>query len=121
VLFHNFDRFPSEYKKQTEELAARQPALNLFARKDMPPFNSFFPDDAGRLFVMSYEQGQSKEEYIHDIFSAEGVFIGRIGVGRYGILGRALNLLGATATNGRFYRLYFKENGYPELVVYRMV
>jgi hypothetical protein len=113
--------YPEEFRKQTEELAARQPALNLFARQDMPPFNSFFPDDEGRLFVMTYEQGQSQDEFVHDVFNADGVLIGRVPLGKYGILGRSLNHQRATATNGRFYRLRFKESGYPELIVYRML
>ena len=112
--------YPEEFRKQTEELAARQPALNLFARPDTPPFNSFFPDDEGRLFVMTYEHGQSQDEFVHDIFNLDGVLIGRVPLGKYGIMGRALNHLRATATNGRFYRVRFKENGYPELIVYRM-
>ena len=113
--------YPEEFKKQTEQLAARQPALRLFARQDMPPFNSFFPDDEGRLFVMTYEQGRSQDEFIHDVFNKDGVLIARVPLGKYGIMGRALNHLRATAANGRFYRLRFKENGYPELIIYRML
>jgi hypothetical protein len=113
--------YPEEFRRQTEELAVRQPGLNLFARKDMLPLNSFFSDDEERLFVMTYEQGKSQDEYIHDVFNKDGVLIARAPLGKYGILGRALNPLRATATNGRFYRLRFKENGYPELIVYRMV
>jgi hypothetical protein len=112
--------YPEEFKKQTEELAARQPDLNLTARRDMPPFNSFFPDDEGRLYVMTYEQGHSQDEIIHDAFNKDGVLVARVPLGKYGIMGRALNHLRATATNGRFYRVAFKENGYPELIVYRM-
>jgi hypothetical protein len=69
---------------------------------------------------MTYDQGENKDEFIHDIFNADGVFIGRISLGKYGILGKALNHLKTTAANGRFYRLMFKESGYPEVVVYRM-
>ena len=113
--------YPEEFRRQTEKLAAAQPNLNLFVLKDMPPFNSFFIDEAGRLFVMTYEQGEHGKGFIHDVFDADGIFIARIELGSYGILGRALNRLRATAANGRFYRLYFKENGYPELIVYRML
>lgn len=112
--------YPDEFRKQTEELAVRQPGLNLYARKDMLPFNSFFPDDEGRLFVMTYEQGAGPDEYIHDVFNRDGVLIARVPLGQYGILGRALNHLRATAANGQFYRLWFKENGYPVLTVYQM-
>jgi len=113
--------YPEEFRIQTEKIAAAQPNLNLFALKDMPPFNSFFIDEAGRLFVMTYEQGENGNGFIHDVFDSDGIFIARIALGSYGILGRALNRLRATAANGRFYRLFFKENGYPELIVYRML
>jgi len=113
--------YPEEFRKQTEKLAARQPAMNLVARQDTPPFNSFFPDDEGRLYVMTYEQGQSQDDIIHDVFNKDGVLVARVPLGKYGILGRALNHLRTTARNGRLYRLHFKESGYPELIVYRMV
>jgi hypothetical protein len=45
----------------------------------------------------------------------------RVSLGKYGILGPELNPLRATATKGRFYRLRFKESGFPELIVYRMI
>ena len=113
--------YPEEFRLQTEKIAAAQPNLNLFVLKDMPPFNSFFVDEAGRLFVMTYERSENGEGFIHDVFDSDGIFIARIGLGPYGILGRALNHQRATAANGRFYRLFFKENGYPELVVYKMI
>ena len=112
--------YPEEFRLQTEKIAAARPNLNLFVPKDMPPFNSFFVDEAGRLFVMTYERSQSAAGYIHDVFNADGILIARVGLGDYGIMGRALNHLRATARNGRFYRLRFKESGYPELIVYRM-
>jgi len=112
--------YPEEFKKQTEELAARQPALNLYARSDTPPFNSFFTDDEGRLLVMTYERDQNTGDYIHDVYDKDGVLIARVPIGASGILARALNPLRATAKNGRYYRLVFKENGYPEVIVYRM-
>jgi hypothetical protein len=69
---------------------------------------------------MTYEQGTNKDEFIHDVFNKDGVLIARIPLGKYGIMGRSLNHLRATATNGKFYRVTFKENGFPELIVYRM-
>jgi hypothetical protein len=113
--------YPEEFRKQTEVLAARQPAMNLFARKDMLPFNSFFVDDEGRLFVMTYEPGNDQDAYIHDVFDRDGVLVARVPLGKYGILGRSMNPLRATSKNGRFYRVRFKESGYAELVVYKML
>ncbi len=113
--------YAEEFRRQTEKLAAAQPALNLFARKDMLPFNSFFVDREGRLFVMTYEQGENKDSYIHDVFNRDGVLIARVPLDTYGILGRTLNPLRATSRNGRFYQVRFKENGFAELIVYRML
>ena len=112
--------YPEQFWQQTKEIAAREPALNLVPLSDMPPFNSFFLDDEGRLFVMTYEQGENPDEYIHDVFNKDGVLIARVPLGKYGIMGRALNPLRATAKNGRFYRLRFKENGYAEVIISRM-
>jgi len=115
------EAYPDEFKKQTETMIKARPTSDLYVLKDMPPFNSFFIDDDGRILVMTYELGEGKDEYIHDIFSADGVFIGRASLGKYGTMGRSLNHMRTTAANGRSYRLTFKENGYPEVIVYRMV
>jgi len=45
--------------------------------KSMPPFHYFLTEEEGRIFVMTYEQGEYPREYIFDIFNEEGVFIGR--------------------------------------------
>jgi hypothetical protein len=71
---------------------------------------------------MTYEHRQSPAEIVHDVFNPDGVLMARVPLPSYGILGRALNPVRATATNGRFYRLRFKgEDAYPELMVYRMI
>lgn len=112
--------YPEEFVLQTEKIIAAG-NKSIFIAKSMPPVNSFFIDDAGRLFAMTYEHGASQDEYIHDVFNKDGILIARVPLGNYGILGRSLNRQRAISTNGRFYRLRFKESGYPELIVYRML
>lgn len=34
-----------------------------------PPFYSFFTDDSGYLFVMTYKKKQGQNEYIYEILS----------------------------------------------------
>ncbi len=85
-----------------------------------PPFNSFFVDEDGRIIVMTYEAGENEDEYIHDIFNSDGVFIARKSIGISGELGRALNATIPYSKNNRYYRLRFKESGYMELIVYNM-
>ncbi len=43
-----------------------------------PPFRALFPDDEGRLFVMTYEPGRNPDERMFDIFDRSGLFTGRL-------------------------------------------
>lgn len=85
-----------------------------------PPYQSFFTDDKGGLFVMTYEKDGDSGEYIFDIFNGDGIFIGR----------KSLKLffnsvtevfLWATVKQNHLYCKYEKESGYKELVVYKMI
>ena len=88
----------------------------------MPPFHYFFLDDEGRLYVKTYEEGTNKAEYMHDIFNSDGLFITRksmVGHGNWIYPGDSLNR--GKARNNHFYCIREKENGFKELVVYRMI
>ena len=85
----------------------------------LPPLSSFFTDDEGRLFIMTYEEGERAGEYLYDIFNTEGIFVGR----------KSLHMVWAQLYFGPKYtmvkknHLYChreKESGYMELVVYKM-
>ncbi len=87
----------------------------------MPPFHYFFLDDEGRLYVKTYEEGAGKNEFMHDIFNPDGLFIMRKSMPGYGpwiYPGDSLNK--AKAKNNRFYCIGEKESGFKELVVYKM-
>jgi hypothetical protein len=88
----------------------------------MPPFHYFFLDDERRLYVKTYEKGENKDEYMHDVFNSDGIFIARksmAGYGRWMYPGTSLNR--AKAKNQRLYCIQEKESGYKELVVYKMM
>ncbi len=110
--------YPEELRRKMVERFKDDP--NVSPLKYTPPFNSFFLDDDGRLFVMTYEQKENREGYIHDIFNSDGIFIGRKVFNEYSGLGIFLNPLRATSKNNRFYRIHSKEDGNLELVVYKM-
>ena len=88
----------------------------IYFPDSMPPFHSFFSDDEGRLFVMTYEQGENPGEYIYDIFNKDGIFIGR----------EAMNILHdqkglyAWMKNGRLYCLQEKDSFFKRLVVFNV-
>jgi hypothetical protein len=81
-----------------------------------PPFMAFFVDDEGRLYVRTFEEGPAKGEYIHDIFDADGVFIGRIALD----LGFDREREYVKAKNGRIYGFSEKEAGYEQFSVYQI-
>ena len=116
---YNSIKYPEEFKKSVDEMAKRRP--DIYSLDYCPPFNSFFIDDDNRLYVMTYEQEENKEEYIYDIFNADGIFIARKSIGLTYVIGQALNRRRAQAKNNRYYRIRYKENGYPELIVYKMI
>jgi hypothetical protein len=88
----------------------------IYFPANMPAFISFTVDEAGRLFVMTYEEGENPIEFLFDIFNGDGIFVGRKSLRAYH------NDLGyhAKFRNNRFHSLIEKESGYMELVVYEM-
>lgn len=90
-----------------------------------PPFQFFFLDETGRLFVMTYERGKKPNGYLFDIFDQAGVFIGRIELENYGSspfsYTRTPVPLNVVAKNKRIYCLTEKESGYKKLIVYKMI
>jgi hypothetical protein len=96
-------------------------AKRIYFPKYMPPYQSLFCDDEGRLFVMTFEEGPRKGEYICDIFDTEGRFINRVGLSNYANWDNIIrSQLIIIAKQNRMYCIQQKDNGYKELVVYKM-
>jgi len=96
-------------------------AKKIYFPKYMPPYQSFFYDAEGRLFVMTFEEGPRNGEYIYDVFDPEGLFITRLGLGNYGnwdVISRTQ--LVVIAKQNRLYCIQQKESGFKELVIYKM-
>jgi hypothetical protein len=111
---------PQEFKENWLVNIGRWKDRLVFPDK-MPPFHYFFLDYEGRLYVKTYEKGDKQNEYIHDIFDSDGIFITRGSMAGYGSWiypGHTLNR--AKAKNHRLYCIREKESGYKELVVYKM-
>jgi hypothetical protein len=111
---------PDEFKENWFINIGRWKDRLVFPDK-MPPFHYFFLDDEGRLYVKTYEKGDKLNEYLHDIFNSDGIFITRKSLAGYGRWIYPGNTLDRTkAKNNRIYCIREKENGYKELVVYKM-
>ena len=111
------ESYKTEYKKQYEEFMPEY-AKKIYFPESWHPFHLFFLDDAGRLYVMTYESGENPGEYIYDVFNADGVFIHRTSLN---ILHSNYGRLYAEAVAGRLYCIQEKQNGFKELVVYEMI
>lgn len=74
---------------------------------------------------MTYESGKKPGEYVFDIFTPDGIFIGRASFEAY--LAADIFASGSPADswmmakNNRLYAIREKPSGYKELVVYRMI
>jgi outer membrane protein assembly factor BamB len=92
-------------------------AKKIYFPEHWHPFHSFFLDDEGRLYVMTYEPGINPGEYMFDIFNKDGVFIARmsLSVHHWGF-----GSLNARVRGKQLYVVQEKESGYKRLVVYRM-
>lgn len=105
-----------QYKSLPEEIKK-----TIHFPENFPPFQYFFSDDEGRLFVMTYEEGQKPRYFLYDIFNTEGIFVGRIELDNCSQLDDQTYPLPAVAQKNLLYCLCEKNSGYKELVVYRMI
>lgn len=81
-----------------------------------PPFQSLVAGEDGTLLVQTFEPGQSQGEFIFDIFSKEGIFIGRKSLNVY----VWENHLWARMKDQKLYCLREKDSGYKEIFIYDM-
>lgn len=100
----------------------RDIAKKIVFPKYMPPYQSLFCDDEGRLFVMTFEKDVNSESYIVDIYNPDGVFIHQTSFGNYAKWGKLVSgHLVIIAKNNKVYCRRRKESGYVELIVYKMI
>jgi hypothetical protein len=105
-----------EFLKQFEAPAYKVIRDKVYFPADMPPFIGFTADEAGRLFVMTYETGERPGESVFDIFDVDGVFVLRKPIPVFhNFTGMFLKV-----RNDRLYCVQEQENGEKAFRVYRM-
>ncbi len=90
----------------------------------MPPFQYLFSDEQGKLYVMTNER-KDPRSFWYDIFTAEGVFIGRFLLDNVQITyfeGQEFRAepTGVMVKDDRLYCLREKDNGFMTLTAYKM-
>ena len=117
------ENYKKEYMKRYEipgDSFAKAWSEKIYFPTNWHPFNSFFPDEEGRLFVMTYEKGFKEGEFMFDIFSPDGVFITRKSLNIWRTEGGLDRQVHAKCKNQRLYLIQEKESGYKKLTIYKM-
>lgn len=109
--------YKTEYVRQYEEFMPEY-AKKIYFPESWHPFHSFFLDEVGRIYVMTYEPGENPGEYIYDVFNEDGVFILRTSLN---ILHQNYGRLYAKATGGRLHCIQEKQSGFKKLVIFDMI
>ncbi len=81
--------------------------------KEALPFYSFFTDENGYLFVMTFQPGKQPDEFIYDIISPEGKLLGNVSLGPYFSNSAIL----AKIIKGHLYWVREKKSGEKEFIV----
>ena len=81
------------------------------------PICDFFPDDEGRLYIMTFEKGEKEREYWYDVFNPDGIFINRkkLKIYTWGEIAAC-----AQVKRNRLYCFEEEEDGFRVFKVYKM-
>jgi hypothetical protein len=110
------DEYKKKYLKDYLEYMPDY-AKKIYFPEYWHPFHAFFPDEDGRLFVMTYEPGERPGEFVYDIFNKDGVLVARAGLDA---LHSGSGYLQARVRGDRLYAVQEKPSGFKQLAVYRM-
>jgi len=111
------DETKAELQKKIDESGEDAYMKFAYVPDSYPPFHHLSSDEKGRLFVLTYEEGEEPGTHMCDIFDSDGVFRGRIALDVY--FGATYHAP-ARARGDRLYCLQEKEDGFKVLTVYSM-
>jgi len=109
-------------KKDIDEFANRptpsgiNPVYNYSSHHGA--FRSFFVDDLGHLFVQTWERTPDNRQDVHDVYDAEGRFIGRVPLNRHSDL---INPKVRLIRSGKYYAIEPDAEGYEVVKRYSVV
>jgi len=114
---YNPVKIPSDLIQERKERYRKTP-LKLWFPEYYLPICDFFPDDEGRLYVMTFEKGENEGEFWYDVFNPEGIFVGRKSLK---ILSGGEIFAYAQVRRNRLYCFEEKEEGFRVFKVYKMI
>lgn len=109
---------PEAFKQKRLESQNAQLREIIYFNEVFPPFQTLFSDEAGYLFVVTFEKVKNEGESIIDIFNPDGAFIGRISAD---ILVNDNAPVSAIVRGGRLHYIQEKANGYKRFIVEKII
>lgn len=110
---------PADIKQRIREQTPAAQRGSLEFPPFMPPYFSFCADQENRLYVFTFESGNTADERMCDIFTADGVLIARKAV-KIVVNSREPFPIVAGIKESRLFLLQEKENGHKLLTAYNM-
>lgn len=121
-IYDSDGRLSRKIRREYSPLKVTKADIDEFLQRGSPPgfkptysysshhacYRGFFVDDQGRLFVQTWERNAANTEDIHDVFDAEGRYLGRVAMPRHEDL---INPTTRIARNGRFYAIELDAEG----------
>lgn len=109
-------RIPDYYKQAQIEIIGKGRMWDMVKDKayfpeNFPALRSFYIDDEGKILLETYQEGNTPEEILIEIFTSDGIYVGNKSIKKYSV---------ATCKNNRFYCITEIESGFEKLVVYKM-
>jgi hypothetical protein len=111
-------KLTDQYKKRyRDSLPASMRDGAVEFKSDFPPFDFFFADGSGNIFVKTYEKLKGKDEYIFDVFDTEGRYLTRISMP----IGDEISTLQGKyiKVDDKIYTYLFNDEGSPIIRVFR--
>jgi hypothetical protein len=112
------DKYKKAYLKDYLEFMPDY-AKKIYFPANWHPFHAFFPDEDGRLYVMTYEPGDRPGKYVFDVFDKDGAFVARTALAAVPTHGGGGNVM-ARFRGERLYAVEEKDSGFKRLSVYRV-
>jgi len=109
---------PDEFKKERLNRLNKSLREIAYFADEFPPFQALFSDEAGYLFVLTFEKDESGKGYLIDIFNPSGAFVGRMSAD---ILVNENAPVSAIIRHGLLYYIQEKENGYRRFVAEKII
>ena len=110
-------RIPQAYKAEKEKSYKESTPYRVhkwepYIDEYFPAIQNFYVDNSGRIFVETYEEADIESDVILNIFTSQGIYVGRISQKK---------TQRKIYSNNRLYAIYEMDSGYQKLEVSKII